>query len=86
MLGGGAGRYRVAAEVVHVPRRLQLPHERALSFAAVMAAAEARAFLQPRLHTLNPVCRTQGELSGKVPKSVCSAFSPWKMRAAVSKT
>ena len=52
---------------------LQLPHERALSFAAVMAAAEARAFLQPRLHTLNPVCRTQGELSGKVPKSVCSA-------------
>ena len=38
-----------------------------------MAAAEARAFLQPRLHTLNPVCRTQGELSGKVPKSVCSA-------------
>ena len=47
--------------------------ERALSFAAVMAAAEARAFLQPHLHTLNPVCRTQGELSGKVPKSVCSA-------------
>ena len=44
-----------------------------LAFAAVMAAAEARAFLQPRLHTLNPVCRTQGELSGKVPKSVCSA-------------
>ena len=38
-----------------------------------MAAAEARAFLQPHLHTLNPVCRTQGELSGKVPKSVCSA-------------
>ena len=51
----------------------QLPHERALAFAAVMAAAEARAFLQPHLHTLNPVCRTQGELSGKVPKSVCSA-------------
>ena len=44
-----------------------------LAFAAVMAAAEARAFLQARLHTLNPVCRTQGELSGKVPKSVCSA-------------
>ena len=52
---------------------LELPHERALAFAAVMAAAEARAFLQPHLHTLNPVCRTQGELSGKVPKSVCSA-------------
>ena len=55
--------------------------------AAVMAAAEARAFLQPRLHALNPVCRTQGELFGKVPKSVCSAvFSMDEMRAAVSKT
>ena len=65
---------------------LELPHERALAFAAVMAAAEARAFLQPHLHTLNPVCRTQGELSGKVPKSVCSAVFSMEMRAAVSKT
>ena len=53
---------------------LQLPHERALSFAAVMAAAEARAFLQPCLHTLNPcVLNSRRACSGKVPRSVCSA-------------
>ena len=39
-----------------------------------MAAAEARAFLQPCLHTLNPcVLNSRRACSGKVPRSVCSA-------------